>query len=301
MYKIRLLKQLKVKHIRIPSIVPHPDRAGLAVVTMVRDEGAHIADWASFHLRAGVRKLIVYDNGSIDGTADILRAAVPPENLTLMPWAGAYVDDRTDIVLDRQCVAYSHAVMNFGPAFERLAFLDADEFLFPIDGHPDLMTAIGAVGGHAGIAVPWAMFGTNGHGERPDLPVWEAYTRRAAVPEGVLDNIKSIVDPAEIIAVGVHSCITRSLGRHVAVGDGTLLDPLAPRREGALASRNLQLNHYYTRSSEEFEAKIQRGPGGSADTDRYRRRLRKTWTLIHADTIEDRAILDFIARSDAPA
>ncbi len=294
MFKLRLLKQFKTKHVRIPPVTPDPSRHGIAVVALMRNEGHYIADWARFHLQAGVRTIIAYDNGSTDGTPDLLRSAVPEENLIWHPWAGAYMDDATDIVIDRQCLAYSHAVMNYGPKFARMAFIDCDEFLFPTDGHTDLMSAIDAIGPHTAIAAPWVMFGANGHQTRPDIPVWEAYTRRAASPSGVLSNLKSILDLADIAAVGVHSCITHSMGRNVATGAGHVG---APKEQAAKpVTKPLQLNHYYTRSADEFEAKIKRGPGGSADPDRYARRLRKAWNSIHDQTVEDSAILDFLER-----
>ena len=300
MRKLLFLKQLKVKHVRVPPVDPRPDRAGLAIVAMLRDEAHYAVDWARFHLRAGARRLIVYDNGSRDGTPDLLRAAIPDDRLILYPWAGAYVDDATEIVLDRQCLAYAHAVHNHGADVSRMAFIDGDEFLVPMGGHADIPAALDTIGDHASVSLPWAMFGAAGREARSDRPVWDAYTRRAARPEGVLRNLKSILDPAEIEAVGVHSCRTRTLGWKSAGEDGRVAAPDALKARDEGPTEHLRLNHYYTRSAEEFEAKIARGPGGSADADRYARRLRRAWDLIHADTVEDRALPDYLRRIGAP-
>lgn len=42
---------------------PAQDRHGIALVLIVRNEARHIAEWARFHLAAGVRYIHAYDNG----------------------------------------------------------------------------------------------------------------------------------------------------------------------------------------------------------------------------------------------
>ena len=46
------------------------------------------------------------------------------------------------------------------------AFIDADEFLVPMDGTPDLPTLLRDYERYGGLAVNWRMFGSNGHQER---------------------------------------------------------------------------------------------------------------------------------------
>jgi hypothetical protein len=40
----------------------------VAIVLVVRNEARHIGEWARFHRLAGVRHVLVYDDGCSDGT-----------------------------------------------------------------------------------------------------------------------------------------------------------------------------------------------------------------------------------------
>ena len=58
----------------------------------------------------------------------------------------------------------------------------------------------------------------------------------------------------------------------------------------------IQLNHYYTRSDAELQAKIARGPNlTTPDADHLRRVMRKV-QAIEAEEVEDRSAVEFLAR-----
>jgi hypothetical protein len=59
----------------------------LAVFAIVRNEGAYIKEWFEFHRMMGVNHFFIYDNGSIDGTADQLSPYVNEGLVTLVNWA----------------------------------------------------------------------------------------------------------------------------------------------------------------------------------------------------------------------
>ncbi|MGL5008238.1 MAG: glycosyltransferase family 92 protein, partial [Paracoccaceae bacterium] len=59
---------------------------------------------------------------------------------------------------------------------------------------------------------------------------------------------------------------------------------------------HIQLNHYYTRSDSELQAKIARGPNlTTPDADHLRRVMRKV-AAIEASEIEDRCAIEFLER-----
>ena len=159
----------------------------LAIFAIVRNEGAYLNEWVEFHRMMGVSHFFIYDNGSNDGTADLLYPYVNEGLVTLVNWADflkgwegvAGTSGRT------QKLAMLHCIANFGHLAEWMAFIDADEFLFPsaegslaevLHGYEDLDS----------LSVYWHMFGTSGHTRKPPGLVTENLHPQAQTTPGLL-------------------------------------------------------------------------------------------------------------------
>ena len=115
-----------------PRRGPTRGASGVAIALIVKDEARHIAEWAAFHHRAGVRHFLIYDNGGTDGTIERpARARCPETARTIVPWRQVLTDAWLGREIHNQVLAYAHAASNFGGAFRWMAFIDADEFLVP--------------------------------------------------------------------------------------------------------------------------------------------------------------------------
>ena len=294
MFLDRFLKP--ISKLRIVPPPPQADRDGVAIVLIVRNEARHIAEWADFHHRAGVRHFFVYDNGSTDGTIAALRNALPDAALTVIPWAQRRFRTLLRREIHNQVLAYAHALMNFGPAFRWFTFIDVDEFIVPVN-EPSIPKALEGLSTHAHVSLPWHMFGRNGHDQPPDGGVLANYLRRAANPFGLSHglNFKCLVDPARVTLVGVHAFDID--GRAQGVNDRGMEAAHDDRtKPGFYSHDRLQLNHYYTRSDAELQAKIGRGSNKDVQADTHIRRVMRIVQAIEADTVEDRTAPDFLAR-----
>jgi hypothetical protein len=290
------------KQIRINPPEPRADRKGMAVVTMLKDEETYVDEWLLFHRSVGVSHFFIYDNGSTDRTESIVRARLSPDELTLLPWAGRMVDMSAGAQLNNQVVASAHAILNFGSAFKWMAFIDVDEFLLPKTGST-VEEALGQAGGFPNISLPWHMFGTSGHMTRPQGGVLNNFTKRAAQPisgRKNATNFKCIIDPCEVTEVSVHHFETRQYGDRTCNDAGVVFSRRDRKTPSFYSSKNLQLNHYYTKSTEEFEEKIRRGPVSPAARDDHQHRLRTALDSIEAEVVEDRQIIDFAAQKNIP-
>ncbi len=275
---------------------PRPARQGLAVVLIVRNEQDHIAEWARFHLAAGVRHFHVYDNGCTDGTIAVLRDALPADALTVIPWNQKLRDGLRGHEVHNQVLAYAHATRNFGGDYRWMAYIDSDEFLVPRSA-PDLNAALSHLDGCRNISLPWHMFGRSGHVSPPAGGVVTNYTRRNPNPmanAAGLRNFKMIVDPCHVTAIKVHQIETD--GSTDTCNDRGQRFSAAGRDTPAFyAADHIQLNHYYTRSDAELRAKIARGPNlTTPDADHLRRVMRKV-AAIEADEVEDLTARDWWA------
>jgi len=277
-----------------------PNRGGIAIVLIVKNEARHIAEWARFHHSAGVSQFFVYDNACSDGTIEVLRASLPEDALTVISWAQPRFRTITGREIHNQVLAYAHALMNFGRRFRWIAFIDVDEFLVPVTAN-SIPQAMEGLEGVAHVSLPWQMFGRGGHDTPPVGGVVANYLQRAADPFELTHglNFKCLVDPARVTEVGVHGFAID--GRHEGVNDAGQPAAHADRTKRAFSSRaRLQLNHYYTRSNAELQAKIGRGSNKSVQANKHIARVMRIVTAIEAETVEDRTAIAFLARSQPP-
>jgi hypothetical protein len=262
-------------------------------VLIVRNEAQHIAEWARFHLLAGVRHFVVYDNGCTDGTISALRFL--GDALTVVPWDQKFRDGASGHEIHNQVLAYAHATRNFGGAYRWMSYLDADEFLVPKGA--GLEEALAGLEECRNISLPWHMFGRSGHMTAPEGGVVANYTRRNPDPMNTargLRNFKMIVDPAHVTAIKVH--VIETDGSTDTCNDrGERFTSSGREKPAFYSADRIQLNHYYTRSDAELRAKIARGPNlTTPDADHLRRVMRKV-AAIEADEVEDRAAVAFLA------
>jgi hypothetical protein len=218
----------------------------LGVVVIVRDEARYLPEWIAYHHALGVQHTFLYDNRSSDDLEAVLEPWIDHGLVTLVHWPlpGAQLD------------AYGHALRLFGPSVEWLAFIDVDEFIVPLVDE-DIPTLLARWPDAADIRVPRVDFGFSGHRTPPGALTIDAYTHVANVfgrDPSKPPRVKTIARSRSVFGVGIH---TATLPDLFETADGR---PVPSRTIGARACQGLvQLNHYYTRSFEEFEAKRTRG------------------------------------------
>jgi hypothetical protein len=279
----------------LPPIPRGPGRDGrIAVVAIMKDEQDYVAEWLEFYILQGVSKFVIYDNGSTDRTAEIVRSYGRHVDCTLLPWR-TFIG-RTGNAFSLQALAYGHALVNFGPEVRWMAFLDVDEFLFATSGEK-LVTAMKEFEDLPSLSIPWTNFGPGGHMTRPDGLVIESYTECTPHPlapsQRSLLRYKSIVDPSEVSAMGSHLFPLVDRGnvifneKRVA---GTVSDA---RNPGFVCVDKFQLNHYFTRSVQEMNARMAKGriSRNGQKIDNYMDRRLKAYQV---QTARDEKILQFL-------
>lgn len=234
----------------LPGLFTRTPPVEIAVVAIVKDEAHGIFEWLAHHAALGVQRFYIYENGSTDGTQRELAALPPPAEVRIIDWP----------MKTGQLAAYRHALTHFGHECRWMAFIDADEFIMPLKG--EALPAILADFRHtAGLALPWACFGSSGHDRRPAGTVLESYLHRAPDDNHLNGHVKSIVDPRRVWrwVRNPHVFLPR-LGWSQKLDDGSTI---SPRRAGLqdppYVAQRLRLNHYVVKSREDFEIKAARG------------------------------------------
>jgi hypothetical protein len=291
-------KRAFTKHLEIAPPPAKESRHGIAIVSCIKNEEDYVAEWVRFHRAVGIRHFYLYDDGSTDRTRAIIEG-LNGGDITLMPWMNRIVDMSTNGMLNSQTIAFAHAITNYGGDYRWMAFIDADEFLLPKTGRT-VEEALAGAGGFPNISLPWHMFGTSGHKTKPAGPLLKNFTRRGAKPisdRKNISNFKCIVDPCEVSEVSVHLFGTRSFGEMTANDRGIRATLKERKLPGFYSAQFLQLNHYYSKSEEQLKAKLDRGPASPASRKAYVERVLTAVANIEAETVEDRAMADFIDRN----
>jgi hypothetical protein len=242
-----------------PDATPHEAiRHYLVTATIVRNEARFIREFVAFHKLIGVDHMLIYLDGGED--VDVRKALedfVSERFVELIPWP-RFLFDRNS-----QFVAYQHAVAYMRGRCRWLAMIDADEFLFaPSSG--DLKSELQKRDGFSALAIYSRTFGTGGV-ERilPDQLVIELLVMRGADNHVKNRTQRAIVDPAAVVAVrSANSCLlegTETLGWDE---DGT---PVQATGEAGHGAQFIRINHYFTRSEEDFRRKIQRSYFGKSN------------------------------------
>ena len=218
---------------------------GLGVVVIIRDEGPYLDEWLAYHHALGVDHFFIYDNGSTDDLHAVIEPWVNHGLVTLVHWPipGGQID------------AYSHALRFYGPSVAWLAFFDVDEFVVPLVDD-EIPAVLARFEDAADVRIPRVDFGFSGHRQPPDGLTIEAYTQVANVfgrDPSKPPRVKTVLQPKSISAVGIH---TATVADDPQGPDGKAVPS---RTVGKACWEFVQLNHYYTRSFEEFEAKRFRG------------------------------------------
>jgi Glycosyltransferase family 92 len=251
----------------------------LSAVCAIKNEADDLLEWLHFHRLAGVDHFYLYDNESTDETQTVIQSFPWPEMITYHYVEGDFGQMR----------AFHHAIDSYRNSSEWCAFIDADEFLYPVEGD-SIKDVLDEVDSAPAVAVHWLNFGSNGHKEKPQGLCIESFSRRA--PDDFPDHyvMKSIVRPDAIVAY-LHPHQSLVLGCYVQE-DGTPVFPIGGRCS-VPKHRKLAINHYYTKSRQQLLKKRERGrPLAEGDPERIR--AMEFFTLRDRNDVEDLTIQKFL-------
>jgi hypothetical protein len=217
----------------------------LAICAIFKDERPALPEWIAYHRVVGVDHFFLYDNESTDGGASILRNSPLRDYITVVPIAGRPAQQQ----------AYKHFVDSEAHNWEWAAFIDLDEFIHPIEAE-SVKELLPRYGSYSGVLLHWLIFGPNGRDRRPNGLVIENYTRRVPEIFGANRVVKSLVRIADLIGLLGTAHVFDTKGP-MCNSRGELV-PKEPIQDGACHDV-MCINHYYTKSREDWEAKLRRG------------------------------------------
>ena len=239
------------------------DREGLAFVLIAKNEAPYIEEWINFHHKQGASHFFIYDNESTDNLREVLTPYIEQGLVTYKLIKGKR----------RQLDAYNMAVHDYGRKFRYMAVIDADEFVYVRDENyrekgfnlyefvDDFMKSHENAGG---IAINWCIFGSNGHITKPEGNVLENYTMCSEKDFSPNLFIKTICDPLKVRYYGDPHFPVYLKGFYNLGEDGEIVRISVSKKVNV---SKIRINHYFTKSREEYTLKKNRG---KADRDDLR-------------------------------
>jgi glycosyltransferase involved in cell wall biosynthesis len=232
----------------------------LAIGAIVKNEAPYILEWVAYHRVLGFEHFFVADNASDDGTTQLLAALHAIGVVEHFSFPGP--PDRPP-----QLPAYSQIMTRYRASADWIAFIDADEFIYPTEGARSIQPFFSALGPAVGAVVfNWAVFGSSFRHEPSEGLVIERFTRRARTELSANLHYKTAVRSEAYRGVGSNPHFFRlKEGMWTIQADGfEVVDH--PEKGPGLSDRLVwtpfRVNHYVVKSRAEFDRK--KAPRGRA-------------------------------------
>lgn len=229
------------------------------VLAQFKNEAMAMEEWIEHYFWQGADLLILLDNNSTDGGAEIAKKHA---NVIVIdaPKKCAQVENYFSL-------GYTCAIKQ---DVDYLAVLDLDEFMFGQDGKP-LKQHLEQYfdQGYSQVSVNWTMFGSSGYELQPKS-IRKSFLWRK---KHLQSNLKSVFKTKDLVQLKTHKSIVRGLSLEVIGG--------------------IQLNHYKIQSKEFFaKVKMKRGDSQFEHWNHSR-----DWQAFHDNDfhdLEDRLLLDLL-------
>jgi hypothetical protein len=255
----------------------------LSLCAIAKEETPYLVEWVAYHLAVGVEHFYIYDNES----------SVPVKE-TLKP----YIDKGLVTVIDfpgrgQQMPSYTHCIQTYGKESQWIGVVDCDEYIVP-KASDTISPILEKYEQFGGLAVSWIIFGSSGHLIKPEGLVIENYTAHTPADWGENTHIKSIIRPSQTVRAGAnpHSFIYTRENCCVSENYQAVHNAWTPN-----STKKIQLNHYITKSLEEFKIKLQRGRADIADPNAVGRTIENFDHYNKNCTQTDDYILRFVEKT----
>jgi hypothetical protein len=264
----------------------------VALMSCMRNEGLHILEWLAYHRVIGFGPIVICSNDCDDGSDRLLDLLAHHGEIDHLPNPVPAGEPPQKHGIARALAHLADCSADW------LAHLDADEFLNIAPGAASVQSLVARAEDAHAIALPWRMFGDNGHQTWPGETL-RAFTACEPAPDPATVKFKSLFRHRDFASASDHMPTAPRLETPLAVnaaGEPLSSAPLFGKPvsryqpvETALRGGTV-VNHYATRSTDTFCLKHARGRGMGPPSDKYRPGS-KWHRTANRNEVQDRSIL----------
>lgn len=253
---LTLLDFLKAIIFRIVLLFSRKDIAQkeyyVSICAIFKNEAPYLREWIEFHKLIGIEHFYLYNNNSTDDYEAILAPYIKDNLVTLVHWPMA----------QGQIVAYQDCIKRYSNCTNWLGFIDIDEFIVP-NKMDNISVFLRKFEKNAGsVLIYWKFFGTSGLLSRDvnncvseDFTVtWNKYADIGkCFYNTAFDNGNGNISSLH------HKFYVRCKG--LAIPPVNAFNHICPGRRNKADSEYfpIQINHYFTKSFDEYKMKVSRG------------------------------------------
>ena len=239
-----------------------------SVILLIKHENRYLQEWIDWHLAQGFDHIYIYDNGTEEKVTEVVvgYSAEIKEKITVVDWSEHHNHIQQD--------AYNHFMEHFRTDTRWGLFIDSDEFLRFTDGVTTNVNEF--LKSYEDYTEIWGYeveYNANGHEKYKDAPVRERFTKQVDTREGFY--WKNFIQVNRIDSFLMHYAYYDERKHLMFKNEQSNQDLFV-------------IDHYYTKSWEEWQWKIKER--GGADPH-YHKALREFFEynpeLRHLDTGEN--------------
>ena len=241
---------------------------GISVMCIFKNEQDYMEEWINHHKSQGIDHIFMYCNDPDLNNYPYLNQY--KNFITIIDWVNK--TNHGSMTIQRQ--AYTHCVKNYSNQTQFLLMLDLDEFLITTKGYLKVSDYIGSIKSNwdkiKAFKIPRYNFGSNGHITKPTGLVMSNYE----LHEKVCSSYKTMANTNFVNKnenfFGVHDFIFIDK-------PGKIFNNNFDYETGFSCKTNfineipLVINHYYTKSYQEYLSRCQLWKDGGINPVGYRR------------------------------
>lgn len=232
---------------KAPKVKEFKHTLGIAII--VKNEQDYIKEWLDYHLLLGVDIFYVFDNGSTDKTYEILYPYIEKGLVIYHKIKGK----------GRQVDAYNKTINKYRKECKYIGFFDIDEFI-KVDPGINLVKKVDSIFSNdssvGGIVLNWVMFGSGNLKKKTQGLVIERFLYHSKLDFIENIHVKSIVNPRVVMDFrNPHFAIYRKGYSAYNLAKKVVKGPF----NNDFSNLEIRINHYFTKSEEEFLAKRNKG------------------------------------------
>jgi hypothetical protein len=257
-----------------------------SICAIFKNEAPYLEEWIEFHRMIGVEHIYLYNNFSEDAFQSVLAKYIDEGFVSLKDWFFEH----------GQMSAYEDCYQASKYQTQWLMFLDLDEFIC-LKYETSITEWIKKFENFPAVIIYWLMFGTNGvvRGDSESLVI-EQYTQSWEK----VRNVGKIALNTDYKPIQIYH---HNIFCAVELGGAKFKIPMInenrrfiryPGKEKCPKNGTIQINHYWSKSLQEYIRKIGKGDVFSDQHEKLRKEQSFFFWHEHQNTSENRLIWRFL-------
>jgi hypothetical protein len=249
----------------------------LSIMAIFKNEELYLEEWLQHHINEGINHFYLYSNDENMEKYKFLDKY--KDKITLIPWTNITHSIYSTVQRD----AYTHCIRNYINEYDFLLMLDIDEFLVPLLKNRKVVDIVNKLDKNKvkSVKIQRYNFGSDGHVRKPFGSVMQNYKKH----EKICSSFKAMANSTYIdtsqIYYGVHDHPYKDTDKEGLVYNSYLkyirdenTNMYIGPNSCTLNSINeipLVINHYYTKSQEEYVNRCKLWVNGGINGIGYRK------------------------------